>query len=177
MRHLLAYSASLDVLNAFGLDAYANVMARSPLRTKKKFPTGVRHCLALLAGPLPTIAEVPRVWPLERKRNAGSSGNGAALLHASDELVGGVQGGVHERDQESDGSVAATGPEGDDFHECDDVDEFDFKGANGDNESREAPGASPQGMDQRDRARGPPEDVLVALAAAYRLKRDDLTSK
>lgn len=49
VKALIDYSASLHVLNTFGLDAHTNVLTRSPLAQKKKYPSGLRKAVALIA--------------------------------------------------------------------------------------------------------------------------------
>ena len=53
VRHLLDYSAPVGVANAYGLDAYHNVMARSPLAQKRKMPSELRRSLALIFDQMP----------------------------------------------------------------------------------------------------------------------------
>lgn len=66
VKALIDYSASLHVLNTFGLDAHTNVLTRSPLAQKKKYPSGLRKALALIAAhaavpqePAPSTAALP----------------------------------------------------------------------------------------------------------------------
>jgi len=49
VKFLIDYSASIHVLNTFGLDPHTNVLTRSPLAQKKKYPSGLRKALALIA--------------------------------------------------------------------------------------------------------------------------------
>jgi hypothetical protein len=74
---LLEYDASLAVLNALGFDPRTNVLTRSPLAQKKKFPSGLRKALALIAAraspPLETTSAGAPLPPSSELRNARAS--------------------------------------------------------------------------------------------------------
>lgn len=96
VRHLLDYSAPVDLVNAHGLDSYQNVMARSPLAQKRKIPSELRRSLALVFD----------------RRSGGAQPDVGAQSSASADTDRMAHYSSHD--------MADTGSAVDEFHDCDD---------------------------------------------------------
>lgn len=86
VKMLLEYSAPVALLNSYGLNAYFNVMERSPLVKKQKLPSGLRRSLKLLSKWMPA--------PLQQSTanvaaSSGGGGGGDDEFHDCDETTPG----------------------------------------------------------------------------------------